>query len=483
MRGHIAEILIWDRVLGPAERDALHEYLDEKYQITPAAEPHVEAVVGVQNLDATAISIDGADLNVAFQADGAALDLIVYWGSTDGGMNPGAWANSAVIGSLTNLASGTLAFSVSGLLSSRTWFTFRGTNCLEDIWGGPSLSFQVQEEPDVDHGAGADPEGGNTAILHGELIDGGAANIRVYWGTADGGMNPGSWDNVIDLGVLQNGLFSATVTELLYGVRYYYRAFADNVEGSMWAPATTAFKTHPPLNPDLKGFLVKTYDDSADASLLDPIANLMAVPETNQHVFQGLLKLFGYVTIGAAFPSLTQDSTYSLLMEGQIYIAPDETGLYTFGTRSDDGSMLYIDLNRDGDFADPGEAVVDNNGNHAGQNRQGVANLDQPGCYPMAIGFYENLTAEQIMVYFRKGTGWAFQELHPMDLSPESPHPFYQSCPPYRYVPESLGATDITGTSAVLNIVFDATDARFDLDLYWGETDGGADPLAWDNSV
>jgi hypothetical protein len=50
---------------------------------------------------------------------------------------------------------------------------------------------------------------------------------------------------------------------------------------------------------------------------------------------------------------------FSILWRGKIAIP--ESGAYTFGTRSDDGSFLYID----------GQLVVDNGGSHGAEDRQG----------------------------------------------------------------------------------------------------------------
>jgi autotransporter-associated beta strand protein len=66
---------------------------------------------------------------------------------------------------------------------------------------------------------------------------------------------------------------------------------------------------------------------------------------------------------------------------GQIHI--ETAGTYTFQTRSDDGSMLWMD---------PGygwQAVVANDGEHGWQTRTGTAYLT-PGYYDMAFGFYES---------------------------------------------------------------------------------------------
>src|SRR5262249_6550638 len=61
---------------------------------------------------------------------------------------------------------------------------------------------------------------------------------------------------------------------------------------------------------------------------------------------------------------------------GFIYVATDAN--YTFYTRSDDGSVLYVD----------GAQVVDNNGSHGMQDRQGTVHLT-PGFHAIKIATFE----------------------------------------------------------------------------------------------
>jgi hypothetical protein len=66
------------------------------------------------------------------------------------------------------------------------------------------------------------------------------------------------------------------------------------------------------------------------------------------------------------------------------------TGKVTFGTRSDDGSVFWIDLDEDGDFSRSGaygdEMVVDNKGGHGQQNRTGTRFLGRQSPLFMQAG-------------------------------------------------------------------------------------------------
>ena len=85
---------------------------------------------------------------------------------------------------------------------------------------------------------------------------------------------------------------------------------------------------------------------------------------------------------------------FACLFLGDIHIgatgsgAPLVEGDVTFGTRSDDGSVIWLDGDGNGEFESPGEILVDNNGYHGAQNRVGSTNL-AAGSYGIAIGFFE----------------------------------------------------------------------------------------------
>ncbi len=67
---------------------------------------------------------------------------------------------------------------------------------------------------------------------------------------------------------------------------------------------------------------------------------------------------------------------FSILWRGKIAIP--ESGVYTFGTRSDDGSYVYIN----------GELVVDNGGSHGAEDRSGTIQLDQ-GFHDIEVRYSE----------------------------------------------------------------------------------------------
>jgi cytochrome c len=98
-----------------------------------------------------------------------------------------------------------------------------------------------------------------------------------------------------------------------------------------------------------------------------------------------------------------RDNNFGLRFSGNIQIPRD--GAYTFYTRSDDGSMLYID----------GKVVVDNNGDHAPQEKRGSADLTA-GDHSIVVTFYNNGAGYELAVSWR-GPGFGKQAIPAAALS------------------------------------------------------------------
>ena len=69
------------------------------------------------------------------------------------------------------------------------------------------------------------------------------------------------------------------------------------------------------------------------------------------------------------------------------YFRATTGGKHVFATQSGDGSALYLDLNRDGDWTDGNEMTVSDLGTHGVQSRTGVVTLVE-GEYPIAVSAY-----------------------------------------------------------------------------------------------
>ncbi|MEO0333317.1 MAG: PA14 domain-containing protein, partial [Bacteroidota bacterium] len=93
-----------------------------------------------------------------------------------------------------------------------------------------------------------------------------------------------------------------------------------------------------------------------------------------------------------------RNDNFALQFEGFIDIPV--AGEYTFYTRSDDGSKLYID----------DEVVVNNDGLHGDQTRSGVKQFDAAGFYAIKIEFFEKGGGESLTVEYQ-GPGISRQQI------------------------------------------------------------------------
>ncbi|MEM7395115.1 MAG: DUF2341 domain-containing protein, partial [Verrucomicrobiota bacterium] len=168
------------------------------------------------------------------------------------------------------------------------------------------------------------------------------------------------------------------------------------------------------------------------------------------------------------------DSTFSVLWEGAIEI--DIASDYTFGTSSDEGSVLYLDLNRDGDFADVNELIVNNlPGNGV---MTGTVYLTE-GCYSLVTAFHETTGAESMEVCYGLGAGLPYNAL--TIIHADAPE-FGQSCPTRDFAIANISSTNIGAFVTEVSGEIDFFGAAFDVRVFWGATDGGTNPLAWDNN-
>lgn len=105
-------------------------------------------------------------------------------------------------------------------------------------------------------------------------------------------------------------------------------------------------------------------DTTLDTALADFLAKVGAVQES------GLIDKINE-------PSTRDGERFAYHFSG--YFTANESGTYTFSTRSDDGSILFVDQ----------KLLVNNNGDHAAQTVQGTINLIKGQTYEINAFFYE----------------------------------------------------------------------------------------------
>lgn len=84
-----------------------------------------------------------------------------------------------------------------------------------------------------------------------------------------------------------------------------------------------------------------------------------------------------------------QDDRFAFKFDGKIKIS--ETGSYTFFTKSDDGSELYIG----------NTSVVQNDGLHGSIERSGTFNFNSPGIYDISVRYFEKTGGELLEVRYQ----------------------------------------------------------------------------------
>ena len=101
------------------------------------------------------------------------------------------------------------------------------------------------DPPTVTNSTGASNVTTSAARLNGEVTDNGGEDptVDIYWGDNDGGVTPGNWDYVENLGIKGIGTFYKDISNLSPNTTYYYRCYATNSAGSDWANSSASFTT------------------------------------------------------------------------------------------------------------------------------------------------------------------------------------------------------------------------------------------------
>jgi len=210
------------------------------WSLAISATPPVVTNAPASNIGSTSATLNGEVTDTG----GGAPDVTIYYGETNGGTNPSAWANSINLGAQSSTFSGT----ITGLSPSTTYF-FRSfaENLGGEDWANSSATFTTNNPaspPSVVNNP-ATGIGFTRVDMNGTVTatGGDAPTITIFYGNNDGGTNPSNWDSSTNLGV-QSGAFTTSLELLSASTTYYYRAFAQNSGGTAWAPSSESFITN-----------------------------------------------------------------------------------------------------------------------------------------------------------------------------------------------------------------------------------------------
>ena len=100
----------------------------------------------------------------------------------------------------------------------------------------------------------------------------------------------------------------------------------------------------------------------------------------------------------------TATTRYGFVWEGLIYIPI--TASYTFETRSDDGSKVYIDV----PYSSTAVPLVNNDSIHGIRSRYGTATLTQ-GYHPITVTFYQGINGYAMELWWTSNAGLAREKI------------------------------------------------------------------------
>ncbi|MEI6972019.1 MAG: glycine-rich domain-containing protein, partial [bacterium] len=199
----------------------------------------VRYTIPITTYAATNILETSAWLNGLLMVNGS---VSVYWGTSDPGETREGWLGTNNLG---EIGPGTFTCQATDLAGDVSYY-YRCyvTNTQGESWG-QAIPFSTPGSPVI---ANLAPTNVllNSAVLNGVLWTNGAytATAIVYWGATDGGTVATNWEHTNDFGSFSTGAsLSTNIDGLSPFSRYYYRFYATNSFGEMWAESSSVFVT------------------------------------------------------------------------------------------------------------------------------------------------------------------------------------------------------------------------------------------------
>ncbi len=204
---------------------------DEAVTAAKLGYPQVNNADGATNILDTSAFLNG----ILLTGGSAPAELLVYWGTSDGGTSPANWGFSTNFG-----VSGTGPATVQVAVTPATTYYYRFfavNSAAESGWAPSSATFTTMAPPAINASAGVYPVGLTTVTLHGYLTEIDSADVVVYWGA-----NPNSWSYTNNLGACRQGKLDVRISGLVPGQEYFYQWRASNQFGEAFTPIAS-FRT------------------------------------------------------------------------------------------------------------------------------------------------------------------------------------------------------------------------------------------------
>jgi hypothetical protein len=485
----------------------------------------IQGLLTLSTLAASDILTTAATLNGNLKAPTTNLSVSVYWGTSDGGTTQSSWSNTAFVGSWTNVSSTNISHAVSSLDSGTVYYyTFSGSNATTNVWADTTVNFGTVGVPSIVND-GYTPLNGY-ATLQGDLLSTGGAptTVRMYWGDTDGGTDASAWANTNILsGTPSAGAVSSdTSAGLTYGVQFYFRSHASNVNGSVWAPASSGFVTGLPSPAPPTANLEAWYDASVGVTPASgtvtgwadqsgngrDLESYQGSPTVAANEINGLTA----IEFNADNENLQQVSPVNEYFAKETWLAfrsgQNNTfrgwgapfGAYQTGDGNDRAWMF--ENNR----AKFWNAELPASANHNGTDISSANNFDMSGQGSMSDFMVLRVVSgpnsgTQIRPYVvgTRSYQWSAGRYYTAEIlayNAENSAADRDAIGGYLSAKYGITTTwldwvsvanlpvspDFTDTSATFNGTFRGLESVFDVYVYWGTSDGGSDASAWGNT-
>lgn len=173
------------------------------------------------------------------------------------------------------------------------------------------------------------------------------------------------------------------------GNNYSFSVKAEDMNGNISGASETKFWAY-----DGKGLFASKYSISPTALKLPDYLSM--TPNAQGWVASPILNASNTGTTvnnkltGTDLVTENPKNYFGMYLRGYIYINPNNLGVYTFYTNSDDGSNLYIS----------GTKVVKNDSLHGGVTRWGTYNFTQGGWHAIRVDYFEKDGGQGMDVHY-----------------------------------------------------------------------------------
>lgn len=197
----------------------------------------------VNTVGATNLTISAADLVGNLTNGSAPVDVVCYWGLSDGLAVATNWGHTNDLGTK---AVGLVTNSIYGLAQGTTYFfRYWASNGIATAWAPSTMSFTtlLPSGAPLVNDLWATNITTTSAGLVGALTNNNAGEVLCYWGPGNGGQVAGNWAHADDLGWQTATVTLTNTVPLSPNTTYFFCYCATNGSSTNWALNPLSFTT------------------------------------------------------------------------------------------------------------------------------------------------------------------------------------------------------------------------------------------------